>query len=104
MPISPVELLELEPTSLGTLHEKLKLMGVVLGQLALIEVVCDPDAGATAKATAGKVLTQLAGDPHTIAERIKASEFADKSPEDLRAMIERLKSGETSLDQLIEGE
>jgi hypothetical protein len=98
------DIVHLTPDQLHTVHEKFKLIGLVLGQLALIEVVCDPNASDTARASAGKTLTSLKEDPITISERLKESQFADMSPEELKTFISDLKTGDKTVDHLLEEE
>jgi hypothetical protein len=104
MPITPQDLEGLKPDKLSFLSEQLKLIGYVLGHLALIDVVVDADAPATAKAQAGRTLTQVGEDPQTIVDRLKESQFADKSPEELREYIRSMRDDDSLLDQLLEEE
>ncbi len=89
---------------LDILQDHLRLVGLVLGQLALLEVVVDEDAPANSRVQAARCLTEMGGDPQTIIERLKASPFVDKSPEELRKMIQDLRDGEIELDQLTTGD
>jgi len=100
--VTQEHLMQMAPDKLHQLHDKFTLIGVILGKLALLDVVTDPNAVSTAKAQAGKTLTQIGESPQTITERLKESQFADMSPDELRTLIMKLKTGEMSVDQLLE--
>lgn len=88
MSITKEHLEEVSPEQLYLVFDRLRLIGMILGQLGLLEVVLDPDAGATAKATAARALTQLGEEPQTIVDRLKSSPLASKSPDELRALLQ----------------
>ena len=92
------------PERLDVLQDRLRLIGAILGQMALLEVVADSDAPATARVSAAKTLTDMGGEPQTIIERLKSSPFLDKSPAQLRKMIQDIQDGETDIEQLIDGD
>jgi hypothetical protein len=101
MTIIQEELLALGPDKLSKVYDEITLVGIVLGRLALLEVVLDPTAGSTAKAQAAKTLTQIGESPQIISERLKASQFADKSPTELRELIGKLRTGEMKIEELV---
>ena len=94
---------EMDPERLHVLHQRLTLVGAVLAQISLLEVVADKNAADNSKVQAAKVLTSMGGDPQILAQQLKASPLADKSPEELREMVESLRSEET-LDKLAKEE
>lgn len=91
-----------QPELLDQVHDTLKLVGVVLGQMALIDVVNNPLAKPEARVTAAKALMQIDEAPERIAERLRKSVFSRLSVQELGAMIEKVKKGETNLKDLIE--
>jgi hypothetical protein len=94
--------MELEPRDLLDLNERLKLVGLILGRLALLEVVTDSSTGAGPKATAGKALTTLGEDPRALLERMKGSTFSENTPDELRQLIKDLKEGRADITDLLE--
>jgi len=84
----------LKAESIDEVHDLLKLMGVVLGQLALLEIVIDRDADEKARVSAARILTSIKEDPEHIAERLRRSPFAALTVEQLEAIIVRVKRGE----------
>jgi len=100
MPVTPEDLKALSSDRLSYLADQLVLVGYVLGRLALIEVCIDEGATPTAKAQAGRALTQIGESPQTIVDRLKGSKFADKSPEQLRDYIQKLRDEDMLLDTL----
>jgi hypothetical protein len=89
---------------LDLLQDRLRLVGLILGQLALLEVVNDTDAPATARVQSAKTLTDMGGDPQTIIERLRSSTFLDKSPEELKQLVQQLQDDEIDADEFLAGE
>ncbi len=87
MPITKEDLEKVKPEQLYAVFDRLRLIGMVLGQLGLLSVVLNESSGATAKATAARALVTLGEDPQTIVDRLKESSLAEKTPEELEAMI-----------------
>lgn len=100
MTVSQEELLAMHPEKLAQAYDRLRLIGMVLGQLALLEIITDPDAGATAKAQAARTLTSLIDDPKMVADALEHSPLAGKSPEELRELIDKLKQDEITLEDI----
>ena len=88
------DLEELEPEILAIAFDRLQLVGLVLAQIALIEVVADPHANDNSKVQAARGLTNLGVDPNILAERLRASPLANKSPEELRELVRGLRDAE----------
>lgn len=88
----------LEPETLDLVHQRLLLVGVVLAQIRMLEVVADIHASDNAAVQAAKVLTNVGMDPHVLAERLKASALASKSPDQLRELVKSLRSKDTLED------
>lgn len=97
------ELLEkgFAPNRLDELYDTLKLLGVVLGQLALLDVIADPTAEAAAKVSAARALTSLKESPESISERLRRSPFSHLTAEQLAAIVQEVKQGNTDLQALI---
>lgn len=92
---------DLRPEGLDQIHDTLKLIGVVLGQMALLEVVTNPAIEAAPRVAAARALMKIDEAPERIAERLRKSMFSRLSVAELGAMIEKVKKGETNLKDLI---
>lgn len=92
---------DLQPETLDQIHDTLKLIGVVMGQMALLEVITSPLAEAAPKVAAARALMKIDEAPERIAERLRKSSFSRLSVAELGAMIEKVKKGETNLKDLI---
>jgi len=90
-----------EPKKLDEMYDLLKLLGVVLGYIALLEEAVD-GADPKARVSAARVLVNLREDPESIAERLRRSPFADLSVEQLQKVVGKLKLGETDIGTLIQ--
>lgn len=82
------------PKKLDEIHDLLRLLGVVLGQVALLDVATDPNARAQARVAAARALTDLHESPEKIAERLRRSPFADLTVAQLEGIVEAVKSGQ----------
>lgn len=89
------------PDRLDQAHDLLKLLGIVLGQMALLEIVTDRAADEKARVSAARALMSVKEDPETIAERLRRSVFAGLTTGQLGAMVEEVKKGEKDLSDLI---
>ena len=89
MPRAALE--QMAPEGLDILHQRLALVGVVLAQIALLEVVADKGASDNAKIQAAKVLTSTWDDTTTLAQQLRASPLAHKTPEELRNLVTKLR-------------
>lgn len=90
------------PDRLDQAHDLLKLLGIVLGQMALLEIVTDRGADEKARVSAARALMSVKEDPETIAERLRRSVFADLTTENLHEMFEKARKEENGLDKLLE--
>ena len=82
------------PEKLDQQHDYLRLLGIVLGQIALLEVATMRITGkgdAAAKVAAARALMNTKEAPDTIAERLRRSAFADLNPEQLECIVQEVK-------------
>jgi hypothetical protein len=87
-----------QPKKLDELYDMLKLLGVVLGQIALLEVVSNPVSNdEKAKVAAARALISLKEDPESIAERLRRSPFAELTIEELHGIVQKVQEGQTDL-------
>jgi len=93
---------DFRPESLDQIHDTLRLIGVVLGQMTLLEIATSPAAEAAPRVAAARALMKLDEAPERIAERLRKSVFSRLSVAELGAMIDKVKKGETNLKDLIE--
>lgn len=81
------------PETLDQTHDTLKLIGLVLGQLALLKVVTDPTSENRDIVAAAKTLATLKEDPADIADRLRKSSLADLSTTQLQRIIRQVEQG-----------
>lgn len=98
-----VDVLEsgLTPQTLDQVYDVLKLMGIVLGHATLLEVATNSAAKDTDRVNAAKVLATVKDSPEDIAERLKRSQYASLSVDQLRSIVRQLESGERDLTSLL---
>jgi len=89
------------PQQIDQLHDTLRLLGVVLGQMALLDVVTDPNAKDAPKVAAARALMDLKEKPEHIAERLKAAPFAGLTLEEIQDILQEMKEGDYDLQSLI---
>jgi hypothetical protein len=89
-----------KPQSLDQLYDWFKLLGVVFGYITLLDAAVN--GSDKERVPAARTLVNLKEDPESIAERLKRSPFANLSIHQLEAIIQRMKSGETDMDKIIE--
>jgi hypothetical protein len=92
----------IDASKLDQAYDALKLMGLVLGHITLLEVANDREADEGARVSAARALTSIKEPPEAIAERIRTSSFKDLSVDELKAMLEKLIQGQ-SVTSLIQG-
>ena len=88
------------PQSLDQTHDLLKLLGIVLAQIALLTVVTDPEAEAAPKVSAARALLDLHESPESIAERLRRSPFQALTASELQSIVDKVRSGATIQDVL----
>lgn len=88
-----------QPKRLDEMYDLLKLLGVVLGYIALLEEAVD-GLDPKSRVSAARALVSLKEDPESIAERLRRSPFADLNVEQLQAIVHKVKSGETDLAKI----
>lgn len=84
---------QFSPERLDQAYDVLKLLGAVLGRYALLKVVTDPRADDKNKVSAARALVSLKERPDEIALRLRASQFADLSIDELQAIVQAAGSG-----------
>jgi hypothetical protein len=89
-----------QPKKLDELYDMMKLLGVVLGYQALLEAATSGTE--KERVPAARALINLKEDPEAIAERLRRSPFADLTVVQLSAIVEKMKSGETDIQKLVE--
>lgn len=92
------------PERLDELHDFLRLLGVVIGQVTLLSVATSPTAEAAPRVSAAKALLDIKETPETLAERIRRSPFSGLTLADLEAMITRIRNGDVDPHSLIQKE
>lgn len=95
-------LLDFKPETLDQSHDLLRLAGVVLAQLTLLQVLTDPMASSRDKVSASRILLDIKEPPEAIAERLRRSPFAHLSTEELKELIEKAVNSKTSLRKVLE--
>lgn len=90
------------PEGLDQVHDTLRLVGLVLGQMALLEIITDREAEDSDRVAAARLLLSVKEAPESIAERLHKSAFSRLNTEELSSMIQRVKKGETNLKELIQ--
>src|SRR5512142_1080048 len=91
-----------DTSRIDQVYDLLKLMGLVLGHSALLAVATDPEAEAKDRVAAAKSLINIKENPDEIAARLQKSKLADLSVDELKGIVRKLESGETSLISLFE--
>lgn len=84
---------KLDLSKLDQTHDLLRLLGIVMGQIALLETVTSKTSDSRAKVAAAKILTSTKERPEAIAERLHRSPLADLSYDDLQKIVERVARG-----------
>ena len=82
------------PDRLDQLNDTFRLLGVVMGNLALLRVVTDPRADEKAVVSAARALIAVKEDPETIAERLRASSLSGLSVEQLQGIISQMEGSD----------
>lgn len=85
--------LGLRPENLEQKHSLLKLLGIVLSQLTLLEILTNPESAPKDKIQASRLLLSTDESPEVIAERLRSSPFADLSLEELHQLTEYISKG-----------
>jgi len=80
------------PENLSTSYDLLKLLGMVVGQITLLDIATG-SADAKARTSAARALAGLKESPNEIAERLKAGPFAGLTTGDLRTVVEQIRQG-----------
>lgn len=89
------------PAGIHEVHDTFKLLGIVLGQAALLEIVANPQSEDTARVAAAKALMSVKEEPTNIAERLRRSAFVGLTVEQLQAIVQRVGKGERDFRSII---
>jgi hypothetical protein len=90
-----------KPETLDQVHDTLKLLGVVLGQMALLEIATDPAAETAPRVSAARALMKIDESPEAISERLKKSALAGLTVAQLGLIIDNIKNGDTDVAGMI---
>lgn len=90
-----------KPEGLDQVHDTLRLLGIVLGQMALLEIITDKDAEDSDRVAAARLLLNTKESPESIADRLKRSSFTRLPTEKLASMIQEVKKGKNDIQGLI---
>ena len=90
-----------QPGRIDELHDFLKLLGVVVGQVTLLTVATSPFAEAAPRVSAAKALLDIKETPESFSERLRQSQFSGLSMPQLTEMIGRIREGETDVAALL---
>lgn len=98
----PLEVLATaKPEKLNEVYDQLRLLGLVMGQIALLDVVSNLKVEPAARVAAARALIGLKETPESIAERLKRSPFADLRVDQLESIVQQVKAGNTDLPAII---
>lgn len=81
-----------QSSDLGNTYEQLRLIGAVLGQVALLEVASGGGKDSD-RVSAAKALIKLGERPEEVAERLKAGVFAGLDTKDLHHVVKLVQDG-----------
>jgi len=92
-----------EPGKLDEYHDLLKLLGIVIAQVALLDVASNVITEPKDRVSAARALLNFAKEsPEAIAERLRRSPFADLNIDDLRAIVDEVKKGKSDMHAIIQ--
>ncbi len=91
----------IELNSIEKTYDMLKLMGLVLGHAALLEIATSPTAESAARVSAARALVNVKDDPESLAERLHSSPFRDLSIEQLKGIVRQIEAGERDITSLV---
>lgn len=78
---------------LDKVYDTLRLLGVVLGHLALLKLATDPTADSRARVSAARALLLTRESPESIAERLRRSQLANLTVAELETMVQQAEEG-----------
>lgn len=79
---------------LDKVYDTLRLLGVVLGHMALLKLATDPEADSRARVSAARALLLTRESPESIAERLRRSTLANLTVAQLETMVQQAEAGE----------
>jgi len=92
-----------EPGKLDEYHDLLKLLGVVIAQVALLDVASNVITEPKDRVSAARALLNFTKEsPENIAERLRRSPFSDLNIEQLYAIVEQVKKGKSDMQAIIQ--
>ena len=90
-----------KPEKIDELHDFLKLLGVVIGQVTLLTVATSSLAEAAPRVSAAKALLDIKETPESLAERLRHSQFAHLTVANLETLVSKIREGDTDIPSLI---
>ena len=85
--------LDTTPEGLSASHDFLRLLGIVVGQVTLLDIATSPTADPAPRVAAARALTSIKEDPEQIAERLRSSQFKDLNTKDLHDVVASIREG-----------
>lgn len=99
--IGQVLSLEEQGKDLATTYDQLRLLGAVVGYIALLKAAAF-GSKASDKISAAKVLVDLQESPQDIVERLRGAPFHDLTVRQLEHVVSALEEGRTDMSQVYE--
>ena len=93
------DLIRTSPETLGDSYDFLRLLGAVVGRIALLDVATN-STDSKAVAAAARVLVDLKESPDVIADRLRSSQFSKLSMTDLQSLTEMIRRGDSPQEAL----
>lgn len=87
-----------KPENLGQMYDTLRLLGVVMGHVALLDVIGDDLVDPRARVAAARALVSLKERPEDIVARLRASVFEGLSVKQLESIVQQLREGSSNKD------
>lgn len=91
-----------KPEGQGQVYDTLRLLGLVLAQMALLEIITSKEAEDSDRVAAARLLLNTKESPEGIADRLRKSSFAGLKTEELANMIQQVKKGDQDIQGLIQ--
>ena len=85
--------LDMTPEGLSATHDFLQLLGIVVGQIALLSVAANPLADPAPRVAAARALRDLKEAPETLAERLRSTQFDGLDTRDIHTIVEKIREG-----------
>lgn len=89
------------PEGLDQEYDVLRLLGMVMAQVALLDVITDPKAKSADRVAAARILSDAKESPEAIVQRLRESSFARLNTAELTRMIQEVREGKETVKGLI---